>query len=131
MKQVKPAGEEKPAEAPTAGEKKTPMCKSFFDNSLHATGEGMRYWYEEEGGFMQVTGIPYKDLGCKSCHANSCDKCHAEKEGDNMVFTLKKANKKETCLKCHARAGAAAKFDKKAGVPEGTALAPVFGGQYI
>ena len=23
-----------------------------FSTSLHHTGEGMRYWYEEQGGFM-------------------------------------------------------------------------------
>jgi len=113
----KKAPEEKPAQEKPEKEK-TPPCKSFFEKSLHYTGEGMRYWYEEQGGFMQVTGIPYKDLGCKNCHADSCDKCHAEEKDGKMVFTTKKANKKETCLKCHARAGAAAKFDKKAGVKD-------------
>jgi hypothetical protein len=113
----KRAGEDKPAKEKPE-EKKAPPCKSFFEKSLHYTGEGMRYWYEEQGGFMQLTGIPYKDLGCKSCHADSCDKCHAEKKDDKMVFTVAKAQKKETCLACHKRAGAAMKFDKKAGIED-------------
>jgi hypothetical protein len=109
--------EQKPADSKTK-EAVPEQCKSFFFKSLHATGEGMRYWYEEQGGFMQVTGIPYKDLGCKSCHADSCDKCHAEEKDGKMVFTVEKANKKEICLACHKRAGAAAKFDKKAGIKD-------------
>jgi hypothetical protein len=133
------ADQEKPAEkAPAAAEKKADgnepapaeggaakkepeaQLKSFFAKSLHATGEGMRYWYEEENGFMQVMGIPYKDksIGCTNCHADSCDKCHAEEKDGKMVFTTEKAKKQETCLKCHARAGAGMKFDKKAGIED-------------
>lgn len=108
----KPAGEEE------SEEKKMPACKSFFDNSLHATGEGMRYWYEEEGGFMQVTGIPYKDLNCKSCHADSCDKCHKDEKDGIPFFSTEKTKKKETCLACHKRTAAAINFDKKAGIQD-------------
>jgi hypothetical protein len=39
-----------------------------LSKSLHYTGEGMRYWYEEPGGFMDVTRIPYNELDCSSCH---------------------------------------------------------------
>ncbi len=115
-----PAEGEKKAGGETAKKEPEACLKSFFDKSLHATGEGMRYWYEEENGFLQVTGIPYNDkrIGCTNCHADSCDKCHAEKKGDVMVFTTEKAKKNETCLKCHARAGAAMKFDKKAGIED-------------
>jgi hypothetical protein len=41
---------------------------SFFTDSLHYAGEGMRRWYEEEGGFIEITKIPYDQLDCKSCH---------------------------------------------------------------
>jgi len=118
-KMEKPAGE-KPAEAakPLAQAEGTPEIDVDFTKSLHYTGEGMRYWYEEHNGFMQITGIPYKDLGCKKCHADSCDKCHGEEKDGKLVFSKEKANDSKTCLKCHARAGAAAKFDKKAGVKD-------------
>ncbi len=76
--------------------------KECFGKSLHATGEGMRYWYEEAGGMMKLTGIPYKDLDCSNCHIKSCDKCHDQaepKKGDDMS----KANNSDTCLVCHGR----------------------------
>lgn len=77
--------------------------KSCFFNSLHATGEGMRYWYEENGGFMTVTGIPYLQLDCKGCHVRSCDRCHMEKNGEKCLYSLKKARDSKTCLACHSR----------------------------
>jgi hypothetical protein len=117
-KEPAPAEGKKPADTEPAGKEPEADLKSFFAKSLHATGEGMRYWYEEENGFMQVTGIPYKDLGCKNCHADSCDKCHAEKKDEKMVFTTAKAKKKDTCLACHKRTGASMNFNKKAGVQD-------------
>ncbi len=95
-----------------------PACKSFFKKSLHATGEGMRYWYEEKGGFMQVTGVPYKDLDCKNCHADSCDVCHADKKDGTCLFSVAKAKKEETCLQCHARTKKARALDKAAGITD-------------
>jgi hypothetical protein len=77
--------------------------KSCFYNSLHRTGEGMRYWYEEQGGFKAVTGIPYKNLDCKNCHVKSCDRCHVEKKGEKCLYSLKKAKDSKTCLGCHSR----------------------------
>jgi len=84
-----------------SAEEKQEEC---FYKSLHYTGEGMRHWYEEDGGFMKITGIPYENLGCKNCHVKSCAQCHEEKEGDVCSYTLKKAKDKETCLVCHSRA---------------------------
>lgn len=78
--------------------------KSCFYSSLHHAGEGMRYWYEENGGFMDVTGIPYSNLDCKNCHIKSCEQCHAVKEGDKCSYSLKKAKDTQTCLTCHSRA---------------------------
>ncbi|MCK4304367.1 MAG: hypothetical protein KAY24_09040 [Candidatus Eisenbacteria sp.] len=92
-----------------AGENKD---TSFFSKSLHATGEGMRYWYEEQGGFMKLTGIPYDKLGCKNCHVKSCDQCHAEKSGDEMVFSGAMSHQSDTCLKCHSRAKGTFAIDK-------------------
>ncbi len=105
---------------PEAGaqEEKPLDCTSFFQKSLHATGEGMRYWYEKEDGFMQVMGIPYKDLDCKSCHVKSCDKCHTEKKDGKCTFSVEKSKKKETCLACHVRAKKAAALDKAAGIQD-------------
>jgi len=59
---------------------------AIFKKSLHSTTEGMRYWYEENGGFKDVTGIPYSELDCKSCHIETCEKCHAEKKRRNFFL---------------------------------------------
>jgi len=107
-----PAGAQEKKEE--AGEK----SGSFFDNSLHATGEGMRYWYEEENGFKEIMGIPYSDLACKNCHADTCDKCHKDEKDGTPVFSLKKSRDEKTCLACHKRTGAGRKFDKKAGIED-------------
>ncbi len=90
--------------------------KGCFYNSLHYTTEGMRYWYEENGGFMDITGIPYNDLSCKNCHTKSCEQCHAEKDGEICSYTIKKAKLMETCLACHSRAKVTFKIGKEKGV---------------
>lgn len=77
--------------------------KSCFYSSLHHTGEGMRYWYEENGGFKDITGIPYEQLDCKNCHIKSCEQCHAVKEGEKCSYSVKKARDSKTCLACHSR----------------------------
>ncbi|MFC1890403.1 hypothetical protein ACFL4G_11675 [Thermodesulfobacteriota bacterium] len=92
--------------------------ESFFARSLHHTGEGMRYWYEEQGGFMEVTGIPYAELSCKGCHAESCDTCHAAKEGEFLTFSAEKAGKMETCFQCHGREAKSIQLDTKAGTED-------------
>lgn len=96
---------ESPADTP-------PAClTSFFTNSLHFTGEGMRRWYEEDGGFKEITNIPYDQLNCKSCHVKSCDQCHMAKKHAKSVFKRKKARDMNTCLPCHGREGLTFKFD--------------------
>ena len=82
-----------------ADEKKEPC----YYSSLHYTGEGMRYWYEKDDGFMSITGIPYKELDCSKCHVKSCDPCHTAKEGEVCTYSVKTAKDKATCLKCHSR----------------------------
>lgn len=86
--------------------------ESFFFKSLHATGNGMKYWYETKGGFMELTGIPYDKLDCKSCHVQSCDACHAEKQGAKWVFSSAMTHQSSTCLKCHGREKATFSIDK-------------------
>lgn len=107
---------EKSAEAVSKPASDQPCLKSFFTKSLHFTGEGMRYWYEEEGGFMDITGIPYNQLGCKSCHVKSCDSCHAQKKNGSMNFSVAKTRSIDTCTKCHSREKLSFKFDKKQGI---------------
>ncbi len=92
-----------------------PCLTSFFTKSLHYTGEGMRLWYEEEGGFMEITKIPYDQLNCKKCHVRSCDQCHAKKKGAKFVFSPKKARDMNTCLPCHGREGLTFRFDGEQG----------------
>ncbi|MHA1569484.1 MAG: hypothetical protein ACTSXZ_08430 [Alphaproteobacteria bacterium] len=87
----------------------------FFSNSLHHTGEGMRYWYEAEDGFMAITKKPYQELGCKNCHAKNCDVCHAQETENGMAYSTEIARKTETCLKCHAREGGTFKLDRARG----------------
>jgi hypothetical protein len=91
---------------------------SFFTNSLHHTGEGMRYWYEEAGGFMNITGIPYADLDCGTCHVQSCDRCHAEEKDGAKILSRDKVRDMETCLPCHSREGLTFKFDESAGTAD-------------
>lgn len=83
----------------TAEEKQEPC----FYKSLHYTGEGMRYWYEENGGFMEITGVPYEELDCKKCHVKSCEPCHAKTEDGKCSYSLDKAKDMNTCLACHSR----------------------------
>jgi len=66
--------------------------------SLHGTTRGMAYFYsKEQGGFEQITGIPYDKLGCKKCHveADKCETCHIREAGDAPPAVV--------CFNCHAR----------------------------
>lgn len=89
-----------------------------FFRSLHHTGEGMRYWYEAPGGFMEITGIPYRELDCKNCHVESCDPCHAEKKDETCLYTTGKAKEMDTCLKCHSRERLTMTFSKQRNAPD-------------
>jgi hypothetical protein len=89
--------------------------ESCFSKSLHSTGEGMRYWYEKEGGFMDVTNIPYKELDCKNCHIKTCDACHTQKVGETCLFSVNKAYDMSTCLACHSREGLTFKMGREKG----------------
>lgn len=99
------------AVATQADESKEPC----FNYSLHHTSEGMRYWYEENDGFMDITGIPYSDkrLDCQNCHVKSCEPCHALFKDDVCSYSLEKARKQETCLACHKREGSSFAIGKK------------------
>lgn len=88
--------------------------QSFYQKSLHFTGEGMRYWYEAENGFMAITKIPYDNLGCKSCHVKSCDQCHAyTNEKGVMEFSIVRSRGVDKCFTCHERGKLVAEYTKK------------------
>jgi len=91
-----------------------------FSKSLHATGEGMRYWYEEEGGLMSLTGIPYAELDCSNCHVKSCDQCHLEEDADSgtCALTNAKASSAGTCLVCHGREALTYRMCEKSGTQD-------------
>lgn len=88
-----------------------------FETSLHHTGEGMRYWYESENGFMSITNTPYSELGCKNCHIQGCNECHLEETGEGLVYSTGKARKSKTCLKCHSREKATIEYDEMMDCP--------------
>ena len=76
--------------------------QSDFFTSLHYTSRGMGYWYAiEHGGMENLTGIPYDNLTCSNCHAESCESCH---EGESP-YTGDLARNLQTCLQCHSREG--------------------------
>jgi len=92
----------------------------FYFSSLHATANGMSYWYsKEQGGLESITGIPYGQAGCIRCHVNSCDECHKIMVDNKPVYSTAVAASQETCLKCHARESAMImKIDKAANTPD-------------
>jgi len=77
--------------------------------SLHGTRAGKAFWYNQDGshpeftgqGYGQITGVPYDDLTCATCHdannpdATSCAMCHSGAFPDQVPNT--------TCLGCHGR----------------------------
>jgi hypothetical protein len=85
----------------------------FFSGSLHYTTEGMRYWYEEHSGLMDITGIPYEKLDCQNCHVNSCDVCHAVQDGEVFRYNSAMPEDKDVCLVCHTRAKTAFKIGEQ------------------
>lgn len=92
-------------------------CKEeCFASSLHHTTRGMARWYDAEDGFSAVTGVPYKDLGCKSCHVSSCNDCHLKKTDCGYVYSIEQARNIDTCLRCHSREKATFGMDKARGV---------------
>ena len=95
---------------------KTEDC--FFLKSLHHTIRGMAYWYDKKnGGLETLTGVPYDSskLDCMNCHVKSCDACHNSADGEKSFYTVRAADKQETCLKCHKREMGIIKIDKAAG----------------
>lgn len=92
--------------------------EAFFSKSLHYTGEGMRYWYEAEDGFMSLTGVPYDKLACKQCHSTGCNDCHLTETNEGPGYSLEMAKKDETCFKCHSRGSAVAKLDEERNIKD-------------
>lgn len=91
-----------------------PKPEDIFDNSLHKTAKGMEFWYSKENsGFEQVTGVPYGELSCSSCHVKSCDVCHAAEKGGKRVYSESAAKNQGLCLKCHVKHAAIYKIDSE------------------
>jgi len=81
-----------------SGQEPDTSVQENLATSLHGTARGMKYWYEaEQGGFESLTGVPYDDLGCKTCHVNPgvCGTCHGESS------TLAIAQDDGRCYGCH------------------------------
>lgn len=86
-----------------------------FPTSFHGDRHGKAAFYEAADGFSALTGIPFDELGCKTCHAATyadgtavdaatyapgCRDCHADpaNPGGTMVTD-------SVCLGCHGRQG--------------------------
>ncbi len=75
---------------------------NFYEKSLHYTNRGLEYWYSKDnGGLERITGIPFANLGCGSCHVRSCDTCHLKEEGGRAAYSVEKARSEAVCEKCH------------------------------
>jgi hypothetical protein len=101
------------------------LAEMQFHTTFHATTKGMKYWYER--GLGNKTGVPYEKLFCVECHVRKlpsglelkgCETCHAVvKNGRVVDFSVKEADKTETCLACHGRERLAFKLASLGKVP--------------
>jgi hypothetical protein len=91
-----------------------------FPTSLHATGSGMQYWYEQPDGFGAYTGVPFSVLSCGGCHANNpsfqaepgnpCSACHRSADGRPLT-PARGTVPQSACLQCHSRQAAEIALD--------------------
>ena len=98
------------------------LAAQYLPGSLHGTTAGMGYFYaKENGGIENLTGIPYEDLPCKSCHTlynkaeglvgqNRCESCHINQEYAPVQASVKLPGFPDDgrafgCLSCHRRQG--------------------------
>jgi hypothetical protein len=95
------------------GEARSMMSQASLDahyetvpTSLHATAEGMRYWYDRGfGALPALADVAYDGLTCAGCHVPpdapaSCAGCHGGlSPGTGTV-------QEAACLACHARQAA-------------------------
>jgi hypothetical protein len=102
-----------------------PLTQSQFDKlngwaqSLHTTRVGKETWYQtgqdagDEPGYEALTGVPYDQLACITCHDKTafpnwekptCDDCHGSDDLDDLAGPAAVAD--GTCLGCHGRQGA-------------------------
>jgi hypothetical protein len=83
-------------------EKETRPETNFYEKSLHYTNKGLEYWYsKDQGGLERLTGIPFSELDCNSCHVRSCDTCHKEEVNGKAKYSLEPARAQEVCQECH------------------------------
>lgn len=74
--------------------------KETLPGSLHSTTAGMDKWYTQ--GTYNITGVPYEDLLCSECHADSCEDCHDVDSYGNPILGGKELSA-ATCYTCHSR----------------------------
>lgn len=79
----------------------------------------MKNGYEAENGLYGLTGIPYEEIPeCMSCHAKTCDRCHAYQEGDIWKYSVDRAQDMKTCLGCHGKEALIFMLGEKMGKPD-------------
>lgn len=98
------------------------VAHAYFPTSLHATGFGMKWWFNR--GMGKLIGLSeFDQLGCGlQCHAidkppvegqtaasPACENCHETKAEQDALLAqgkpLIKAKDPKTCLACHGRQG--------------------------
>ncbi len=98
------------------------QAREWLPTSLHGTTAGMGYFYAKENGGMEtLTGVPYRDLPCKGCHAlynkvadkkgqPRCESCHindkyAPPQAAVKLPQFPDDGRAQGCLSCHRRQG--------------------------
>ncbi|MEP0806769.1 MAG: hypothetical protein HRF47_14915 [Chloroflexota bacterium] len=96
------------------------QAMEWLPTSLHGTAAGKAYWYSKENGGMEsLTGIPFDQLPCKSCHAlynkvedkkgqPRCESCHINDKYAPVQAIVKLPQfpddgRAQGCLSCHGR----------------------------
>jgi hypothetical protein len=75
---------------------------NFYEKSLHYTNRGLEYWYlAKNGGLERITGIPFKEMRCNTCHVRNCDTCHVKDVDGKPTYSVETAGTEKACGKCH------------------------------
>jgi hypothetical protein len=98
-----------------------PSAGAMIAKSLHATTDGMAYFYAKaQGGLEQLTNVPYDQLQCRSCHILynrsdragevRCESCHIDQaqtaaapQAAVRLPNFPDDGRDQGCLACHSR----------------------------